>query len=129
MKSDQQNVSSGPIPGSRKIYVQGELFDIAVPMREIGLSPTQDLAGELVANDPVVVYDTSGPYSDENYEVDLARGLPRLRQKWIEERGDTMVLRSFSSEYGRRRLENPELADLRFAHANVEPRQGLSGKR
>ena len=75
-------VTTGPLPASRKVYVEGSGPDIRVPMREIALDPS---AGE----PPFVVYDTSGPYTDPQVEIDLTRGLPRLRAKWIEERGDT----------------------------------------
>ncbi len=75
-------VTTGPLPASRKIYVKGSREDIRVPLREIALDPS---AGE----PPVVVYDTSGPYTDPDVTIDVTKGLPPLRQKWIEERGDT----------------------------------------
>ncbi|EIJ79795.1 thiamine biosynthesis protein ThiC [Bacillus methanolicus PB1] len=74
-------------PGSKKVYVEGSRPDIQVPMREISLSPTESMFGK-EENKPVRVYDTSGPYTDPNYEVDLKKGLPKLRRKWILERGD-----------------------------------------
>lgn len=74
-------------PNSRKVYVKGSRDDIRVPMREIQLSPTRDLRGE-TPNEPLRVYDTSGPYTDPNIQIDLKRGLPKLRQNWILERGD-----------------------------------------
>ena len=73
---EQFKISSGPLPGSEKIYVKGEMFDIKVPMRRIALSPTIDIDGKKVENEPVVVYDTSGPYTDPGYKVDLHKGLP-----------------------------------------------------
>lgn len=73
--------------GSKKVYVEGSRPDIKVPMREIELSPTTGTFGE-EENPPVRVYDTSGPYTDANYLVDITKGLPALRSTWIRERGD-----------------------------------------
>ena len=73
--------------GSKKVYVEGSRPDIKVPMREIQLSPTTGSFGE-EENPPVRVYDTSGPYTDANYSVDITKGLPNLRSTWIHERGD-----------------------------------------
>ena len=98
-----------PFPKSKKVYVEGSRSDILVPMREISLSPT---GGE--ENPPVHVYDTSGPYTDPNARIDIRKGLPPLRMKWIMERGDTEELHGLSSAYGRARLEDPSLADLRL---------------
>ncbi|MEM8798910.1 MAG: phosphomethylpyrimidine synthase ThiC, partial [Pseudomonadota bacterium] len=78
-------VTTGPLPGSRKVYVEGpaaEGGDIRVPMRQIDLHPT-------AKEPPVTVYDTSGPYSDPTAHIDIAAGLKRLREGWIEARGDT----------------------------------------
>ncbi|MGG4035166.1 phosphomethylpyrimidine synthase ThiC [Paenibacillus cisolokensis] len=77
-----------PLPGSRKVYVTGSREDIRVPMREIVLSPTER-AGTEKPNEPVRVYDASGPYTDPAYEADVRKGLPPLRRAWIDERGDT----------------------------------------
>jgi phosphomethylpyrimidine synthase len=85
---NEKNISimSG-FSGSKKVYVEGSRPDIMVPMREIELSPTTGTFGE-EENPPVRVYDTSGPYTDANYSVDITKGLPDLRSKWIHERGD-----------------------------------------
>ncbi|MFC5732791.1 phosphomethylpyrimidine synthase ThiC [Cytobacillus gottheilii] len=74
-------------PGSKKVYVEGTRSDIQVPMREIELSATTGSFGD-EKNEPVRIYDTSGPYTDQNYAVDLTKGLPPIRQKWMYERGD-----------------------------------------
>ena len=74
--------------GSRKVYEQGSRPDILVPKREIMLSNTVTQAGD-IQNDPIRVYDTSGPYTDENAHIDVTKGLKRLRAAWIKERGDT----------------------------------------
>ncbi|WP_276517880.1 phosphomethylpyrimidine synthase ThiC [Caldalkalibacillus thermarum] len=88
MKNDvQPQVSIPSFPGSRKVYVQGSRPDIKVPMREIEQSPTLKPEGE-EKNPPLRVYDTSGPYTDPEQQVDFRKGLPPLRRKWILERGD-----------------------------------------
>ncbi len=82
----------GHFPNSRKVYIQGHLFpDVKVPMREITLSPTHSMTPGTPdeINPPVVVYDTSGPYTDPEYVADVHKGLPRLRQEWILSRRDT----------------------------------------
>ncbi len=78
---DLNKVTTGPLPGSRKIHVEGSRPDIRVAMREIDLEPS---SGEA----PVRLYDTSGPYTDCGAKVDITKGLPALRQQWIIERGD-----------------------------------------
>jgi phosphomethylpyrimidine synthase len=79
--------NSDPLPGSRKVYVPGR-NGIRVPMREILLEPTHLMNGQIEANPPVRVYDTSGPYTDPNVAIDLRLGLPELRKPWILERGE-----------------------------------------
>ncbi|MGG3921635.1 phosphomethylpyrimidine synthase ThiC, partial [Geobacillus thermodenitrificans] len=74
-------------PASRKVYVEGSRPDVRVPMREIALSPTKTPQGE-VENKPVRVYDTTGPYTDPDFEPNVEKGLPLLRRNWIVERGD-----------------------------------------
>jgi phosphomethylpyrimidine synthase len=98
-------------------------------MREIILSPTRDERGKCRENDPVVAYDTSGPYTDPAHEVDLNKGLPRVREAWIEERGDTVKLDGPSSTYARERLLDRSLDALRFEHVNKNPRVARPGKR
>ncbi|MGM0878746.1 MAG: phosphomethylpyrimidine synthase ThiC [Bacillota bacterium] len=85
---NEQNISiKSSFPGSKKVYVTGSRPDIKVPMREIELSPTTGTFGE-EENLPVRVYDTSGPYTDQNYSVDITQGLPAIRSTWIHERAD-----------------------------------------
>ncbi|OQP24070.1 phosphomethylpyrimidine synthase ThiC [Geobacillus zalihae] len=74
-------------PESRKVYIEGSRPDVRVPMREIALSPTKTPQG-MVENKPVRVYDTTGPYTDPDFEPDVEKGLPPLRRRWIVERGD-----------------------------------------
>jgi phosphomethylpyrimidine synthase len=81
--------SSDQLPNSRKVYVPGELHpDIRVPFREISLAPTKTMSGEIEVNEPVRVYDTSGPWGDASVTLDPAEGLPPLRADWILARGD-----------------------------------------
>ena len=91
-----------PIPGSRKVHVQGSRPDLRVAMREIAQARTPTLFGG-EENPPIAVYDPSGPYTDPEARIDLAAGLPALRAKWIEERGDTELLPQLSSAFGRGR--------------------------
>jgi len=78
-----------PLPNSCKVYVPGQLHpDIRVPFREISLAPTKTMSGEIEVNEPVRVYDTSGPWGDVDQHVDVTEGLPALRAKWIRDRGD-----------------------------------------
>ncbi|WP_431024009.1 phosphomethylpyrimidine synthase ThiC [Halomonas sp. H5] len=115
-----------PLPGSRKVYVEGSRPDIRVPFREISLSPTRT-SGADEENPPLLVYDTSGPYTDPQAQIDLRQGLPELRRAWIEERGDTEFLDGPTSEYGQRRANDPTLAQLRFDLTRT-PRRALPTK-
>ena len=114
-----------PIPGSRKIHVQGSRPDLRVPMREIALTRTPTVFGG-EENAPVTVYDTSGPYTDPEARIDLAAGLPALRAQWIAERGDTELLPALSSEFGRAREHDPKLAAVRFPGRPL-PRKAAAG--
>jgi phosphomethylpyrimidine synthase len=113
-----------PLPNSRKVYVQGLRADIRVPMREITQSDTPGMFGG-ERNPPVFVYDCSGPYTDPAAKIDIRSGLPALRQIWIEERNDTEVLHGPSSSFGKERLADPKLAELRF-NLKRNPRKGKS---
>src|SRR6266581_8956884 len=74
---------------SKKIYVAGKLHsDIRIPFREISLAPTKSMNGHVEVNEPVRVYDTSGPWGDPDFHSDVTQGLPPLRAKWIRDRGD-----------------------------------------
>ncbi len=82
-----------PLSGSRKVYVQGSRSDLRVPMREITVQDTPtEMGGE--PNPPVVVYDTSGPYTDPEAAIDLRKGLKQVRAAWIAERGDESSFRT-----------------------------------
>lgn len=114
------------LPASRKVYVQGSRPDIQVPFREISLTETPTgLGGE--HNPPVMVYDTSGVYTDPNTQIDLNQGLPSVRGTWIEERADTDVLDTLTSKFGQERLKDIRTAEIRFAHIQ-NPRRAKAGK-
>ena len=97
---------------SKKIYVEGN-NNIKVPFREISLSDTASQFGA-EKNNPVVVYDTSGPYTDPAYEIDIRNGLPALRSQWILNRGDVEELDGPTSDFGKERQSDPELEKMRF---------------
>lgn len=111
-----ETISRAPFPASKKVYVQGEIHDIKVAMREISLSDTIVNGKVISVNAPVTVYDTSGPFTDPDIDIDVRKGLPRLRQSWILERGDVEELPSITSNYGLERLANPALDALRFEY-------------
>ncbi|WP_454667559.1 phosphomethylpyrimidine synthase ThiC [Acinetobacter calcoaceticus] len=114
------------LPASKKVYIEGSRPDIQVPMREISLTDTPTgLGGE--HNPPIMVYDTSGVYTDPNIQIDLDKGLPSVRQNWIEERNDTDVLSGLTSTFGQERLKDIRTADIRFAHIQ-NPRRAKAGK-
>ncbi|MBP6050012.1 MAG: phosphomethylpyrimidine synthase ThiC, partial [Chitinophagales bacterium] len=123
MKQDkiptQQVISTTPFPNSKKVYVKGKLHNIHVAMREITLSDTKLISGKTEKNQPITVYDTSGVYTDENYQVDVRKGLPRLRENWILDRKDTEQLGAFSSVYGIERMQDETLNALRFEHIKM----------
>ena len=107
-----------PLPNSRKVYV-GHL---KVPMREVSQSDTPSMFGG-EKNPPVYVYDCSGPYTDPDAKIDIRKGLPALREPWILARKDTELLAGPSSSYGRERLADSKLAELRF-DLKRNPRKG-----
>ncbi|WP_372473832.1 phosphomethylpyrimidine synthase ThiC [Capnocytophaga sp. ARDL2] len=123
---NKHEISTTPFPCSKKVYVEGKIHSIKVAMREISLHPTKLTNGGVEENPPITVYDTSGPYTDENYEVDVRKGLPRLREQWILNRGDVDVLDGITSEYGQKRLNDEKLDQLRFQY-NHKPKCAKEG--
>jgi len=114
-----------PLPNSRKVYIEGSRPDIRVPMREISQSDTPTSFGE-EKNPPIYVYDCSGAYTDPAVRIDVRDGLPALRARWIEERGDTEQLAQLTSEYGRVRAGDASLDALRF-NLHRQPRRAKAG--
>ena len=120
------------LPASQKVYIQGSRPDIQVPMRKITLDPTPIQGvdeSDWEQNPPFYVYDTSGVYTDPDAQIDLTRGLPKLREGWIAERGDTEQLSGLSSSYGQARARDITTANLRFSHID-KPRRAkkVNGK-
>ena len=111
---------------SKKVYVTGSRPDLKVPFREISLSDTPSSFGA-EKNPPVMVYDTSGPYTDPDYQIDIRNGLPSLRSQWIDERNDTEFLEGPTSIFGHERKTNPELTKMRF-NLLRQPRRAKTGK-
>lgn len=117
------------LPASKKVYVQGSRADIQVPFRKISLTdtPTGLAKDGFEKNEPILVYDTSGVYTDPNVSIDLNQGLPKLRQGWINERDDTEQLDGLTSQFGRERLKDIRTETIRFAHI-TNPRRAKLGK-
>ncbi|MCM1336242.1 MAG: phosphomethylpyrimidine synthase ThiC [Candidatus Amulumruptor caecigallinarius] len=126
------NIDVSTYPHSRKIYVKGTLHpDVSVAMRAISQYPTVTVTDGVRHEEPnpdVVVYDTSGPYTDPSVSIDINKGLPRHRQAWVERRGDTEQLADITSEYGRARKADPALDAIRFPVSHA-PRRATEGKR
>ena len=114
-----------------KAYMNGKLFPfIRVGMQKVNLTPTVKIVnGEKVMtpNTPVYIYDTSGPFSDPSMQIDLKKGLPRMRESWITVRGDVEQLPSITSEYGKMRRDDKSLDHLRFEHIAL-PYRAKAGK-
>jgi len=117
-----ESANNQPLPNSTRIYVGGSLHpSLRVPMREIALSPTKAFSGALEANEPVRVYDTSGPWGDPAFHGNVEEGLPALRREWILSRGDV-------EEYVGRDIAPQDNGYLSASHAqqSSERRGGLS---
>ncbi|WP_404823014.1 phosphomethylpyrimidine synthase ThiC [Neiella holothuriorum] len=125
------NLTAQPYPNSTRVYVAGELPGVNVAMREISLNPT--LVGgseddpQFEDNAPVRVYDTSGSYADPAAEIDVRKGLPKLRAQWIAERSDSEPLDSVTSQYAQQRLADDGLDHIRFEHL-PKPRVAKAGR-
>ncbi|WP_442265507.1 phosphomethylpyrimidine synthase ThiC [Tenacibaculum sp. ZS6-P6] len=125
----QDGITRKPFPNSTKIYVKGKLHpQINVAMREISLNDTVDsMTKTRTPNEPVTVYDTSGPYTDPEKEINIHNGLERIREQWILDRRNVEQLDKFSSEYCNERLNDKSLDHLRFNHLN-KPYRAKEGK-
>ncbi|ADT67324.1 MAG: phosphomethylpyrimidine synthase [Pseudoalteromonas tetraodonis] len=114
------NLTGQPFPSSHKVYVEGTQQGVRVGMREITLSDTfiggTDENPVYESNEPLRVYDTSGPYTDPNFELDVRKGLDKYREQWIESRGDTEVLESVTSQFAQQRMADDGLDHIRFEH-------------
>ena len=127
-----ENIDCRTDPGSEKVYLPGEIFPyLRVGIRRVNLTPTVTIdpeSGEkhIRENAPVYVYDTSGVFTDQDVEVDINRGIPRIREQWTAQRDDLEQLDEITSEYGRKRLAMKELDSIRFAthHKPLRAKQG-----
>ena len=119
-------------PNSKRIYITGTQPGVRVPMREIQLSPT--LIGgskeqpQYEENEAIPAYDTSGPYGDPQIAINVQQGLAKLRQPWIDARGDTEELTVRSSDYTKARLADDGLDELRFSGV-LTPKRAKAGRR
>lgn len=126
-----ENIDLSTYPNSDKIYKPGKIHPIKVGMRVVHQYPTIKIEnGKRVEypNEDITLYDTSGPYTDPDYSVDINKGLPRNREKWVEVRNDTDIQEDISSEYGRKRREDKSLDEIRFPIFH-KPRKAKEGKR
>ena len=126
-----ENIDVSSYPNSEKIYVEGTLPGVRVGMRKVHQYPTVKIEdGKRVEypNEDIILYDTSGPYTDPEIEIDINKGLPRNREEWVEQRGDTEVLDDITSKYGRERRDNRDLDDIRFPISH-KPRKAKEGHR
>ncbi len=129
ISKNKKGLSTEPFPNSRKIYVTGRLHNVKVAMREIALHDTRlkfNPSAPVEKNPPVTVYDTSGPYTDPDIEIDVKKGLEKLRKPWIVKREDTEPLDRFNSGYTNQQLDNQALDALRFQHIE-KPRRAKAG--
>ncbi|MEM7007720.1 MAG: phosphomethylpyrimidine synthase ThiC [Thermodesulfobacteriota bacterium] len=116
---DKSVITRDPFPKSKKIYVDGKLHDIKVPMREIELddsNPEFASDGKSAKNLSVTVYDTSGPYTDHDIDIDVNLGLQPIRMNWIKDRGDVCELGNFSSEFAKKSEADSKIKGIRFKH-------------
>ncbi|WP_299435151.1 phosphomethylpyrimidine synthase ThiC [uncultured Aquimarina sp.] len=122
-------ITTKPFPSSKKIYVSGTIHpQLNVAMREIALDDTLDsFTGKKIPNQPITVYDTSGPYTDPAKTINVHNGIEPIREQWVLDRGDVEELDSFSSEYCNQRLNDTSLDHLRFNHLR-KPKRAKSGK-
>jgi phosphomethylpyrimidine synthase len=126
-----ENIDVSTYPNSEKVYVEGNLPGVRVAMRKIHQYPTVKIEnGKRVEtpNEDITIYDTSGPYTDPNVEIDINKGLPRFRTAWVEDRNDTELLEDITSEYGRARRDNKALDEIRFPVFH-RPRKAKDGHR
>ncbi|WOH37132.1 phosphomethylpyrimidine synthase ThiC [Thalassotalea fonticola] len=125
------NVTGQSYPNSQKIYVQGTLHDIQVGMREVTQSDSLVGGGKdnpvFEPNEPICVYDTSGPYSDDTININVHQGLPQLRKAWLDQRDDSEFIGSVSSNFSQQRLADEGLDHIRFEHL-PKIRQAQSGQ-
>ena len=123
-----EGITRTPFAKSQKTYVSGTRYPaVKVPMRQVEQSPTRHAGGKIEQNPTLAVYDTSGPFTDPAVTIDLRKGLARVREPWVVERGDVEQLPELSSEYGRARLADLRLEKLRL-HSRQKPYRAKRGQ-
>ncbi|MGA1115527.1 MAG: phosphomethylpyrimidine synthase, partial [Opitutales bacterium] len=136
-KVEDSKTAKSLFPNSKRVYLKGAVHDISVPMREISLSETKLPDGSTEDNEPVRVYDTSGPWGDAKFHGNVEKGLPKLRQHWITSRKDVEVIEGrdvkpldngfLSDKHDQRTRErSQELPD--FDRSEIEVLRGLNDK-
>lgn len=124
-------ITRTPFPNSEKVYLNGALHpQLRVAMRKVKQMPTVTIEGgekKMSPNPDIYIYDTSGPYSDPSADIDLRKGLPRLRESYIANNKDIEQLAEITSQYGRMRRDDRTLDPLRFEHIAL-PRRAKAGK-
>ena len=126
-----ENINVSSYPRSTKIHVDGKIYPIKVAMREVHQYPTVSIEdGKRIEepNPPVVIYDTSGPYTDPDITIDINKGLPRLRENWVTDRDDTILQEDITSEYGKARRNDKSLDPIRFPIFH-KPKVAKEGRR
>ena len=124
-----ENIDVNSYPGSEKVYLAGKLHPIKVGMRKVNLTPTVTVSGDtrtMTDNESVMVYDTSGVYTDPTVTIDINNGIPRMREQWLSQREDLEQLPQITSDYGRMREADTSLDAIRFAR-RYAPRRARSG--
>ncbi|MCJ8268711.1 MAG: phosphomethylpyrimidine synthase ThiC, partial [Psychrosphaera sp.] len=125
------NLGGQTYPNSTKVYIKGKLPGVRVPMRAIALEDSLVSGGKdnpvFEKNEPVLVYDTSGVFTDPDASINVREGLPKFKQQWIEDRQDTEQLPSLSSRFSQERMADEGLDHLRFENL-PKARRALKGK-
>lgn len=117
--SPKELITRTPFMGSKKVYIKSENSDVQVAMRAVQLSPTK-IDGKVISeNPPVFLYDTSGPYTDPEKEINVRKGIEPIKESWILGRGDVEQLSAFSSEYSNERLKDKSLDGIRFENIRL----------
>jgi len=111
-----------PFPSSAKVYVAGERYPyIKVPMRRVEVTPSRSAipGGATTPNESIVLYDTSGPYTDPQVKIDVAAGLPRTRETWVIERNDSETVRTEKTRVVRRAKTGRSVTQMHYARKGI----------
>ncbi len=120
-------ITTESFPASEKKYINSDNSSVKVPFRTINLTATVNTEGELINNGNIDLYDTSGPYTDPNVNIDVRKGLPKIRREWLQHNDDLEQLDRFSSDFANERLNDKNTESLRFDHLNKTPFRAKTG--